>query len=601
MKIEDRKYTVFDYIRIPISITPFVVILTVLLRILVACIPSLQTLAIAGFIDTAIHNFTNGGTFKIYAKLLLVIGVLGLSWLSAMIISYFKIKLGIKINEVILPTIVKKRSRLAYAYIENEETWELIARVGEDPSEHIIKGFDNLLNLIEYFIKTIGLLLIIAFKLWWVAVAVLIISIPFFVLAYRNGNVQYEAFTVTQKHKRRANYLREILYSREYIEERALFGYTDHINEMWFDKYETARKIELEADKQNFIRVKSADIVMTFLSLLISLVLLIPIIKGTMTVGIYIGLVTAAFGLVSQMSWQLTDVMKKYVVGKLYLNDLTSFSALKEVKGADCFPHSTVHNKSFETLEFRNVHFTYPGTDKKVLAGLTMKLEKNKRYAFVGRNGAGKTTITKLLTGLYDNYDGEILINGVEMRNYTHEQLKAFFSIVYQDFAKYYITLKDNVLLGNISKFSEIDVNDTYIKNILDSIELTDVIDELPNGISTHLGKLVEGSVDLSGGQWQRVAIARALVSEAPIQILDEPTAALDPISESNTYKLFERVSKSKTTIFITHRLGAARVADEILLLENGIIAERGCHHDLIKNNGIYAEMFQAQRMWYND
>jgi len=172
--------------------------------------------------------------------------------------------------------------------------------------------------------------------------------------------------------------------------------------------------------------------------------------------------------------------------------------------------------------------------------------------------------------------------------------LKGLFSVVYQDFAKYYITLKDNVALGNV-----LDMNSEKINDALKTIELTDTIEKLPNGIDTYLGKIKENGVDISGGEWQRVAISRALVSCAPIYILDEPTAALDPVAESNIYEMFGRVSTGKSTIFITHRLGAAKLADEILVIDDGRVSEKGSHNELINEGGIYAKMFESQRSWY--
>jgi ATP-binding cassette subfamily B protein len=217
-----------------------------------------------------------------------------------------------------------------------------------------------------------------------------------------------------------------------------------------------------------------------------------------------------------------------------------------------------------------------------------------KHYAFVGINGAGKTTITKLLTGLYDNYTGDIFIDGRNLRDLKQAELKALFSIVYQDFAKYQISMIDSIGIGNIQGVSE-----KEILNAVHILGLDEAASKLPEGLNTPLGKIKEKGIDLSGGEWQRVAIARTLVSRAPLHILDEPTAALDPVSESEVYELFGKISKGQSTIFITHRLGAARLADEIFVIANGCVAEQGSHIVLMNKGGIYAEMFEAQRGWY--
>ena len=172
--------------------------------------------------------------------------------------------------------------------------------------------------------------------------------------------------------------------------------------------------------------------------------------------------------------------------------------------------------------------------------------------------------------------------------------MKGIFSVVHQDFAKYYITLKDNIALGDILKFDK-----QSIYEAISLMDLDNLIDSLPDGINTYLGKITENGVDLSGGQWQRIAIARNLYSSSLIRILDEPTAALDPVAESNIYEMFSKVSNGKSTIFITHRLGAARIADEIIVIDGGKVKEKGRHENLLEKGGVYAQMFESQRSWY--
>lgn len=601
MEIENRKYTVMDYIKIPLKISPIADIFIVILRIVVATIPSLQVLATSSFVDTAIDIFNNGNTSKIYMPLLLIMLCVSFSWLSSMFLSFIKQKLNLKVNEDLDTAVVKKRCRLAYEHVEDNDTWDLISRVGDGTSEKIMGGFDNLLNIVDYIIRIASLMLIIITQVWWVALAITALTLPLFSLSIKSGKVTYEAYEESNKYMRKADYLKEVLSSREHVEERALFGYSNAINNMWKDRFETARKIDYKAEKHTFIKLKIGSILIAFLAMSIALVLLPPVKSGAISVGMYMSLVSASFSLVYQMSWQFSLTMQQFSKNKLYLNDFTKFASLKEVKGSDKLPDTTVQNIPFERIEFRNVSFAYPGTSRNILDGLSMVLEKNKQYAFVGINGAGKTTITKLLTGLYDNYEGEILINDKDIRTFTKESLKAYFSVVYQDFAKYEITLKDNILLSRLGQDIDEETGELLVKKSLTDMSMLEEVGKLPQGINTHLGKISEGSVDLSGGQWQRVAIARTLVSSAPLYILDEPTAALDPISESKLYKLFGKVSKGKSSIIITHRLGAARIADEILVVSDGAIAERGSHLELMKKNGIYREMFDAQRSWYDE
>jgi len=218
-------------------------------------------------------------------------------------------------------------------------------------------------------------------------------------------------------------------------------------------------------------------------------------------------------------------------------------------------------------IEFRNVTFRYPGTKRDVLKNLNLVIESGKHYAFVGANGSGKTTITKLLTGLYEEFEGDILINNSSIKMYSKEELKSMFAVVYQDFAKYEISLKDNIALGNVNGYS--------IQRFQEAIEesgLIELVQELPRGIDSYIGRIIKDSLDLSGGQWQRIAMARTLVSNASLRILDEPTAALDPVSESRLYENFEKINHGKTTLLISHRLASTKLADVIYVIEDMVI-----------------------------
>ena len=225
---------------------------------------------------------------------------------------------------------------------------------------------------------------------------------------------------------------------------------------------------------------------------------------------------------------------------------------------------------------------------------MDMKIEAGRHYAFVGANGAGKSTIAKLLTGLYQDYEGRILINGRDLREYTAAQLKAFYSVVYQDFARYSISIWDNIAIGCVGGADE-----EAIDNAITALKLDSVMEGLEDGKDTLLGKLAQEGKDFSGGEWQRIALARCFVSEAPIRVLDEPTAALDPIAESNLYSEFAKLCEGRTTLFFSHRLGSVKLADYIYVIDNGHVEEQGTHNELMAAKQLYYTMYDSQRRWY--
>jgi len=277
------------------------------------------------------------------------------------------------------------------------------------------------------------------------------------------------------------------------------------------------------------------------------------------------------------------------------MKDFTLLANLDEENDALLPPETDLE---FFCLEFKNVSFKYPGTDTYILKNLNLHIKNGIHYAFVGKNGSGKTTIIKLITGLYSNYKGEILLNGKDLQLYSRAVLKGMFSGVYQDFARYAISAEDNITLGDINNILS-PLTITKAKEAAASFDILDEILALPQGFKTPLGKIEEGGVDISGGQWQRIAMARSLVSPAPFRILDEPTAALDPISESRMYENFEKMNEGKTTVFISHRLGSTKIADKIFVIDQGAIAEEGNHDELMAKNGLYAGMYESQRSWY--
>lgn len=592
--LNNKSYKLSDFIKLPFVICPFYTLIKIINKVLQALISPMQVLIIANFIDTALKIF-NGQAQRnsIYLPLLLLMLTVAYSYLHEHLMSFVNLKLRMRMTRVYKKSIIEKRAKLQYQHIENNDTWDLISRTCGDPVEKIVGGFDNLLDTSSIVIRVVSILAILMTQVLWAGAVIIAISVPLFFLAIKAGKEGYEASKEAQKHKRRADYLQNVLLGRDSVEERALFNYTDGVSDKWYEKYEAARKIVLKVDLKYYVKMKGSSVITLFISLCIIGVLLVPLSNGIITIGMFIGLVNKTLELVHAMSWELTDVMSEFVKNKEFLKDLTAFFALSETEGALDLPCDTRDFK-FENIEFKNVYFKYPGTEKYILKDFSLLLQKDLHYAFVGINGAGKTTITKLLTGMYDNFEGEILINGKNIRKYSQAELKGIFSVVHQDFAKYYIKVKDNIALGNILKYDE-----KSIYEAISLMELDNLIDNLPDGINTYLGKIKEKGVDLSGGQWQRIAIARNLYSSSLIKILDEPTAALDPVAESNIYEMFGKISSGKSTIFITHRLGAARLADEIIVIDEGKVKEKGRHENLLKKGGIYAQMFESQRSWY--
>lgn len=593
MEIENRSYTVWDFIRIPMSFAPVMTAVQIVHRLVNGLIPSLQILATARFVDTAIQ-IVGGQTAgaEIAQPLLWILLLISWQYVSFAMVNLARTKMEMGLTRAFRAAITKKCASLQYGHIENQATWDLIHRVAGDPAGKMDHGLHILLRMADRTLRVGSVLAILLTQVWWAALGILAFSVPLFILAVHSGRIQYDASKEAARHSRRAQYLKGVLTGRDNVEERTLFGYTDALNRRWYEAYLNAYRINFKAQRSRHVKMKGASLITLLVSIGIAGILLVPLRAGMMGIGMFMAVVTASFELVQMMSWELTYITSELANSREYLRDLTAFAGLAETPGALDMPARPV--KTPRCIEFQNVSFAYPEPGVAVLRNFSLKLVSPKHYAIVGVNGAGKTTLTKLLTGLYDAYTGDILIDGRNLRSFTQAEIKAMFSMVYQDFAKYQIPMADSIGIGNAHGAAEAD-----IQRAVRLLKLEEAVSGLPEGLRTPLGKIEEGGMDVSGGEWQRIAVARALVNPAPIQILDEPTAALDPVAESDLYALYHTVSRGKTAVFITHRLGAARLADEIVVLQDGGVAEQGTHSTLLSKNGLYAAMFEAQRGWY--
>lgn len=581
-------------VKMMFSMTPLYMTMKLFLSIVGGLVSSgLMALVVANFVDTAMIIIENGGQKRdIYSSLFLLLVVFVIFETVESIEKMVDTKIRFEVMKKIKPILVKFQASLEYKYIENDKSWELISRVMRDPATNLVDGFGAYILIVQIVISVASVLGLLIIHVWWAVLVIVSFSVPLFKLSLYAGKKNYKAGQDAEKYKRRTEYLDNVLTGRDNIEERTMFGYGDELRINWQEQYETGRKLQLNVALRQFITMKSSSLILAMISLLIALTLVNPVVKGKLTIGLFMGIISSIFGIINRLAGQMSDAMERISRIKEYMKELNVLANMSQAKDALVAPKCQI--PEFHSLEFRNVYFHYPSSENMILNGINLRLVKGKHYAFVGKNGAGKSTITKLLTGLYTNYEGEILINGKELKDYSLEEIKAMFSIVYQDFAKYSVSLRDNIALGNVAE-----INNRNVESIVEIAGIGDIVLELEKGLDTYLGKVHEDGRELSGGQWQRVAVARTLFSNATVRILDEPTSALDPIRESEIYQEFEKLMEDKTTIFISHRLGSTKLADEILVIDNGTIIEKGTHDELMIADGEYAKMYESQRSWY--
>ena len=246
-------------------------------------------------------------------------------------------------------------------------------------------------------------------------------------------------------------------------------------------------------------------------------------------------------------------------------------------------------------IEFRNVSFRYPGCEQYALRNINLKFKIGQKLAVVGMNGSGKTTFIKLLCRLYDPTEGKILLNGIDIRKYNYKEYMTIFSVVFQDFKLFSLTLGENVA-------AEINYNEEEVKSALKKSGFHNRLSTMPEGLNTYLYKdFNKKGIIISGGEAQKIAIARAIYKNAPFIILDEPTAALDSIAEADIYQKYDEMTKGKSSVYISHRLASTRFCSRILMLEQGEIQEEGTHEELLRQSGKYAALYEVQSKYYRE
>ncbi|MBM3774982.1 MAG: ABC transporter ATP-binding protein, partial [Acidobacteria bacterium] len=323
------------------------------------------------------------------------------------------------------------------------------------------------------------------------------------------------------------------------------------------------------------------------------LVVLARTLAGALSIGDLVFL-TGSFSrsraLIEKMFGAFGDISEH----ALYLDDLFEFLAL--TPSIQSRPDALPPPRSIrEGFEFVDVSFAYPGSTSAVLERISFRLEPAEKVALIGENGAGKTTLVKLLARLYDPSEGRILLDGVDLREYNVEELRKEIGVIFQDYMRYEMLARENIGLGRLDALEEL----ARIRAAAEKSLAAGVIERLPGGYEQRIGRRFEGGVDLSGGEWQKLALARAYMRDAQLIILDEPTATLDARAEYQVFLRFSDLTRNRMAVLISHRFSTVRMADRILVLEQGRIREQGTHSQLISLGGQYKELFELQAAGY--
>src|ERR1700751_4532991 len=448
-------------------------------------------------------------------------------------------------------------------------------------------------RLVQLVITTISLSVSIFVFSPWLLLLLVAGVIPAFVGESHFAFLGYAKNFRQTPIRRQLDYLRLLGGSREAAKELKLFG----LQKFLLDRFRRLSDQIYDENVSLALRRLIAGAVLSLIGTAGYYGAYVLVVWRTVTGALTIGSLTFLAGAILQTSNNIQQIFSTLAgIGDqaLFLTDLLAFFDMKPTirSKPNALPAPRPIRKGFE---FRNVSFHYPGNSRLVLENLNLELHPGQRVALIGENGQGKTTIVKLLTRLYDPVDGQILLDGIDLREYDLDDLYREIGVIFQDFMRYEMTARENIAVGRIDDLQNVSLLQTAAQKSL----ADQVIAKLPHHYEQMLGRRFDGGVDLSGGEWQKVALARAYLRDAQLLILDEPTSALDARSEYEVFQRFAELTTGKMALFISHRFATVRMADRIVVLDDGRVTEEGSHDELMAQGGRYAGMFEMQAASY--